>query len=328
MVTIKYLLAIIVFVPAVGLFMSDSYAMEKIDLKLRLKPGQKYSMQISTEKKISRTVKGKKKDDNSVTTMGLYFKVKEVDPNGIASVKVTYRTLEVQAKRSGGYYAEYDSSKRCLPTDKPFVPVEASRVGQSFVMKVTPKGKVVELKGIEEMLLSMAERLMVLQDEAMTEKMKESAKQKYGSSERRGKATLERIKTIYGEDQIKNMLGDMIMPFPNRLVEIGDSWMGKVKVLHKTHEIDGTYTFKGIKKEIVTVNLSSETVPLNLMGPHRMAASCRGYLEMDKITGWLTRGKVNLDVSTEMGEKGDEPSMSMETIITVEPMKISDSSLN
>ena len=83
---------------------------------------------------------------------GIGFEIKEGDTNGVASVEVTFRTLQMKVIRAGGYSLEYDSTKQSVTDDYSEIPVdEAAGIGESFVIKVTPKGKIIQLKGLEQM---------------------------------------------------------------------------------------------------------------------------------------------------------------------------------
>ena len=140
----------------------------------------------------------------------------------------------------------------------------------------------------------------------------------------------------FSEDQIKNMLSDMIMVFPDRPVGIGDSWTAKMILASQSLpiEIDGTYSVKASKKGVVIVDVSSkrhlddEAVPI---GKARMkiAGSYQGTLEIDEASGWVIRSKANMKFSGEMKidankqmPQGMTVPISIESAITVEPIKV------
>ena len=107
--------SIFILVPIAGVWAAESCAAKKLDLKLRLKPGQKYGMRIVREDEISQTIQEKKQDFNQMLAVGIGFEVKEVDAEGVASVKVTYRMFKIKAEGM-----EYDSTKLDkIPGKKP-----------------------------------------------------------------------------------------------------------------------------------------------------------------------------------------------------------------
>jgi len=364
---VKKAVGIFVLIFVVGILASDSDATEKLDLKLRLKPGQKYGMRTIMEDKISQTIGGKQLNISHTKSTAVGFEVKEVDANGIALVKVTYRTLqEKTVSPEGGM--EYDSTKPDTHAENPLAPTYTAMMGESFVMKVAPEGKIVELKGIDEMFGRMAEKIIKAEDELISkapmgickrkknnsaaageaqeeisaeEKARrriERLNKRYGSRKKRKEALKEMIKKMpmFGEDQIKNMLSDMIMVFPDRPVGIGDSWTAKMILASQSLpiEIDGTYTVKGSKKGVVIVDISSkrdlddEGVPIGKVRM-KIAGSYQGTLEIDEASGWVIRSKANMKFSGEMKmaankqmPQGMTVPISIESVITVEPIKV------
>ena len=317
--TLKKMSVLIIIFTVGQLCDMNSYAAEKVNLRLALKPNQAFGVQLSTNQQILRETEDSTKKDSFVTIMGLDFFVKNVDPNGVASVKVTYRTLRIRTKRPGRYSAEYDSTKQYVDMNKPFIPAEAGRVGLSFVMRVTPNGEVLKLNGIEQMLLEMAENFMALQDKAMTKKAREIVKSRYGSIENRRKGTIAKIKTAYGKDQVLDMLKYVMCAFPVRPVAIGDTWANNLKVLNRTHQIDVSYTLKDISNQIATIHLSSKDVSIG-MGSSKMIALCQGVLEIDTTTGWLVHSKVETQISHKSPNKDNEPKGSINSVIAVTPI--------
>ena len=65
----------------------------KLDLKFRLKPGQKYNLQIVRDSRNSQTTSRGPVDYNDINTMGLEIEVEQVDTQGVAWLKVTYLTI-------------------------------------------------------------------------------------------------------------------------------------------------------------------------------------------------------------------------------------------
>ncbi|MBN2456924.1 MAG: hypothetical protein JXB29_10410 [Sedimentisphaerales bacterium] len=351
---------VFVLLQSVGVWAVESGAAGKLDLKLRLKPGQKYGMRIIEEDKISQTIMGRQQDVNHIKATGLRFEVEEVDANSIATIKLTYQTLREKTNSWAGGM-EYDSTKPCTAADNPLAQMYTAMMGESFIMKVTPEGKIIGLNGIDEMFLGMAEKIIVAEDKLITKappgtcsrnksngntpteetqkeisaeerakKRIERINKEYGSREKRIEVVKEMIKKMpnMGEDQFRNMLSNMIMVFPDRPVGIGDSWMAKMILASQSLpiEIDGTCTVKGSKKGVVIVDVSSkrnlddEAVPI---GKARMkiAGSYQGTSEIDEASGWMMRSKANMHFSGEMKMTGMAGNKQMPQGMTV-PMSI------
>jgi len=339
--------SILVVVLLVAILGSISGAAEKLDLKLRLKPGEKHSMRITTTQNIAMESMGKQENVSHTKTLGIEFEVKEIDANDVASVKVTYLTLQEKTKMGEREFG-YDSTKPDTPEDH-FGQMYSDMMGESFIMKITPKGKITKLTGVDEMFLNMAEKTMAREDESIKERLKEKAKQaidridkKYGSREKRKEALKEQVKNFpgFGEQPIKNILSEMTVVFPSGTVQIGDSWKDNIVIGFGSGapiEIEGTYILKGIEKQVLTINVSGkrnldDKPIISEVGPikstTRLAGSYEATLKVDEKSGWLLGKQANMKFAGETKTAGDKQTpqeqtmkMSIEASIVVEPIQ-------
>jgi hypothetical protein len=282
----------------------QSAAARNLDLKLRLKPGQKRRLRIIREDKVSLTTMGQRQDINGVSTVGLEFEVEQVDVNGVAWIRITYLTFREKGSSSAGTM-EYDSTKPDVATDYAFASTYSAMIGQSFVMKVTPDGKMLELQGIDEMYLRMAEKIVEGEDESIrkramertAEGAEESAEryievlnQKYGSRKKREESVRDLIKKnpFFTNEKIRGMVGNVIMS--DEPASTSDSPLGLTKV-----SLTGSYG---------------------------------GSLQIDSNSGWMLHKKATMRCSGEMKMAPNEQMpqamtmpVSMETVTTVEPIE-------
>jgi len=324
MIAKKCVLTVLVFVLTVGSWTANSNAAEKIDLKLRLKQGQKYGMQTIIDQKISQTIQEQEQNIRQMIATGMDFEVLAVDDNGVASVKTTYQTIHVKISGPMGVI-EYDSTKPDAPADannpvaQMMGQMYASMVGRSLVMKVNPRGKVVEVKGFKEMMQRMVEK-MCGDDDAEKRKMKEF------------------MKNFLSEDRVKIMGSNMMMAFPARPVGIGDSWADKESMsIGFPIEIANTYTLKERKNGVAIVDVSSKMdfgekdAPIDT-GPVKinmeMTGRVRGTSQIDEASGWMIRSKMKMQLSGEIKiipneqmPEGMTVPMTIDSVITVKPIK-------
>jgi hypothetical protein len=336
--------------------MSDkSDATRSLDLKLRLKPRQKHRLRIIREDKVSMTMMEQRQDINSISTVGLEFEVEQIDADSIAWIKVTYLTLREKAGSAAGQM-EYDSTKPDAATDHAFAQTYSAMIGQSFVMKVTPEGKMVELKGIDEMYLRMAEKIVEGEDESIRkramERMADGAEEraersiertnlKYGSRKKREEAVQEMIRKnpLFAEEKIRGLVGNVIVPFPDGFVEIGDSWQGRaVLPAGAPIDIDLTYTLKQIKQDMAVVGISSKidivdepaSTKDSPLGAAKasVTGSYEGSVQINSGSGWMVRKNATMRCSGEMKMAPNEQTpqgmtlpISMESVTTVEPIE-------
>jgi len=362
--------SIFIFVQMADVWANEGGASEKLNLKLRLKSGQKYGMRIIKKNKISQEIMGQQQNINHTKVVEIGLEVKKIDANGVASITVTYLTLKEKTTSAFGEFG-YDSTDPCTAVNNPFAPTYAAMMGENVTMRVTPKGKIVEIKGIDEMFSRMAEKIIVAEDELMSKapagtceikksedaaagkspqemsaeerakKRIEKLNKRYGSRKGRKEAVKQMIKDnpLFSERQFKEMAGDVVMPFPGRVVGIGDSWEGKL-ILPATlpiEETDGRYALKANRNGVVVVDVSSKIDLVEETGPvkagqgkqsMKVAGDYRGTLEIDETSGWMIRKEAKVQVSGEikMGAGKQMPGggavpILMETVITVEPME-------
>jgi DNA-directed RNA polymerase subunit RPC12/RpoP len=324
-----------------------------LDLKLRLKSGQKHRLRLYREYNSSYTVRGQQHDNGDIHTTELEFEVEQVDANSVTSLKVTYLRINAISKTVQGQ-SEYDSGKPDTVGDNVFGPIFSALIGRSFIVKVTPEGKIVKIEGLAEMYQQMAEPLVEYEDEATRQKYagmetrdsEENAKQqidranqKYGSREKRIEATREELdKGPYSrEENIRDMLDNVIMSFPDRPVGVGDSWMAPF-FMGDMELGDCTYTLREINQTVVLVDTSlkievDDKVPARADGSRgssrtTLAGSGQGSLEIDLSNGWMLRKNVTLCYSgetktapTERNPRGTTMAQSLENITTVEPIE-------
>lgn len=338
--------SMLILVSGVCFWIAESCAAQNLDLKLRLKPEQKHTVQIVREDTISQTVMGQRQDIYYMKTTGLEFKVERIDTDDAAWLKVTYLTVKDKSKSAAGQM-EYDSTKPDAAADNPFAPTYSAMIGQSFLAKVTPEGKVAQIKGIDEMYRRMAEKIVESEDALRKKRLKEKAQRaieradrQYGSRDKRIDAVKTMIKNnpFFAEVKMIEAVDNVIMPFPKLAVGIGDSWQGKMALLSGVPvKVDCTYTLKEKDRTVVTVEINSKfdlaDVPASGQnGPPgstkvSMTGSYQGAGQINQASGWMIRKKVALKASGQMKMAANQQApqgmtmlMSIESVITVEPL--------
>jgi len=330
-----------------AMWCTNCSAGEDIDLKLRFKPKQKHNLRIIEENKISQKAMGQSIDINQTKTTELEFEVETVDVNNIASIKVTYLKLKEKGGSQDGQM-EYDSTNPDISADNPFAPTYSAMIGQGFIMKVSPIGKILELMGVDEMYLKMAEKLADSEDEDLRKKLGDKAQsaidetnKRFGSRAKRIEALKEKIKKLpmFAERQFMELLANVAVPFAGKPIGIGDSWQaGVMRLSMVPDEIEGTYTLKEKKQTFLTIDINSKidinNVTVPMMGSPQgqtkvsLKGSYEGSLQIDQTSGWLNRKNATLKIAGEIKMAANQQMpqgmtipMSVESVITVEPIE-------
>jgi len=310
----------LVIVLILGVIASDVYsAGQKFDLKLELKKGQKFGLKMVTDQKMSQTAMGQQQKMNQMIAIGMFFEVLAVDDNQNMSIKTTYQNIHTRMEGPMGVM-EYDSTKPPQPgADNPMSAMYKAMLGQSFVMKLSPKGQILEIKGIDEMIAKMIDKMAP--NEAAKQQMKEM------------------MKSFINEDKMKETSGTMIAALPLKPVGIGDSWTNKISIpIGFPMEIDTTNTLTDHKEGTVTIetNAAIETgddAKPTEMGPMKMTIKMKGTqkgtIQIDAATGWIVRSKADANLTgeckTEPNEQMPQPMtipIAIESVTTVEPMAV------
>jgi len=338
-------IAMFVFVLLLSILGSASSAEDKLDLKLRLKPGEKHGMRITTTQNISQAIMGKEQEIVYTRNFGIEAEAKQVDADGTALIEVTFRTLKETTTIGGTTSFGYDSTKP-QPTDDNMARMYSAMMGESFIARVTPQGKIVELE-LDKMYLGMANKMMESEDKLIKDRMKKRAQEaiermnkRYGSSEKRKQALKQQIEQfpVFSEERIRSIAINTIAVFPRSPLQIGDSWKDKITVdLLALVEIDSTHTLKGHEKGTVSINVSAkrsldDKPVVRKMGPNksstRLAGSYDATIKVDEKSGWLISKRADMRFTGETTLAGNKQTpqrqkmqMSVKATVTVEPMK-------
>ncbi|UCE50715.1 MAG: hypothetical protein JSW47_11225 [Phycisphaerales bacterium] len=315
----------------------------KLDLKLRLEPGQKHRLEIVKETDSSQTIEGRQIDEELTSTTGLEFEVVQVDTNGVTGLKITYLKIHEIIKTERGR-REYDSTKPDVATNNRGGILFSAMIGQSFIAKVTTQGEIVELEGLDEMYQRMAEPIVKWLEEDSRRRAKERGlKATFAPIEERIESRKKYLEmhSRTGQRAIREMLGSVIVPFPREPVALGGSWQARSTLSMGGSTTIGlydcTYNLREGKQESLLVDIGSkielddEPVPGG-DGPGSarvtLTGSCQGSLEVNPSTGWLLHKNVTLNYSgkiktppTERSPQGRTWGMSMEIITTIKPME-------
>ena len=209
---------------------------------------------------------------------------------------------------------EYDSSKE----DSPLTPVNrpfAALLGQGMLLKITPEGRVTEVRNIDKIRKSIMEKF---------------------SSEPASQQMMGTIDKLLNEQSIKESTESMIAIYPDEPVGIGDSWSRTLAVSSGSPMIIANkWTLMNRKdgiaiidvNSVMTTNPSAEPMDMGTMKvSYKLSGTQSGRMEMQESTGIIIKSTMNQDISGQivMGDPSGQGMsdmtvpMKVKSIVTVE----------
>ena len=282
-------------------------------LKFKFAPGDKYSLVSVTEQKLSRVIDGNEWSAEQTTHLECDLNVEEVDENGAAWTRYTYKRviMKLRSKDQRDQKFDFDSDANESKIPIPVMPFQMA-LGESIYLRITPQGRIDKINGLQFLITS--------------------AKSKMGSFP--GADMVSRnIERQFDEPAVRRTLEDQFAVFPDSNNE-GTIWtrkevlssadlsyakMGQVEevniVFEKTFRPN---TDKSVQSgiSVVDVNLivQPEVVYTRASNPRRLASQSEaaggastktireisgdgaGQIEIENATGRIINNKMTRDM--------------------------------
>jgi len=278
---------------------SKSGGGDAVDLKLNLKKGETYTYNMKMNMNMASL-----SDVNM--DFGFKMKVDDVDAQNNFAINCFYDAIRFKVSALGkdmGYDSKnVGDTTHENPQDKIFRKIFGSMVGQSFKMTMSPKGEVLKVEGLKDLIESMTAGMDI------PEGQKEQMKQQMSQS--------------FSEDQMKQTFSQGFSVFPDKPVKVGDSW--KKNVSKTTSGIamnqEVTYTVKEINANSVMLSLSGDIKSskdesgATAAKIEDMSGDLKGTMELDRTSGMVHAG--NMDMNMKVKAMGQNMDMKMK--ITIE----------
>lgn len=258
---------------------------EKVQYKLKLEGGQKYYYQTSRNGEFfDRSMYQQRPTMLQTIETGAEIAVNDIDSNGNMWATYTYRWLNIRII-SQTHNIVYDSSKKAMPRS----PVEqgyAALLGESFSLKITPEGRVAEIKGLDKMRSNVRNKLPPGPMQA---------------------STIENLNQYLNEEDVKHEIEESLAIYPEKPVGIGDSWgrefvsSGEFAMI-----LSNIWTLKERKNGVAVIEVVSTIKPNLEAKPSkvgnervsfRFSGKQQGVIEIQESTGLKIRSEVNQQMS-------------------------------
>jgi hypothetical protein len=246
-------------------------------LEWKLAKGKTYYQRTVMDQQIAQTVMGQEQKIEQATGLGLKLQVLDVDAQGNMRIQYTYLWTKLKQVNPMAQ-VDYDSSRQSpVPAGAESF---AALVGQSYTIKMTPKGKVLDVNGVEQL------------KEAVLKKLPAGAETGPMAST---------IAAYTDKDNLKQMTEARMAIFPDKPVSPGDSWNKDMTVaIGFPVIIQSKWTLQKEEAGVATITLTSTLRPdpsAPPMDTGGMKLNCNlsgtqeGTLQVAEVTGLLTASK-------------------------------------
>lgn len=280
-------------------------------LKLTIRPGETFRMSMTLDSNTSTGMLGLTFKIDHTVTMDHEFSVKSVDRNRIATVNASYTRIKVKiltdGLQGGPNNIEYDTAGGYYTNHKIAQLLDAI-IGKPYTMKIASSGRIVEIKGLKEIINSALAKL---------DPQQASLYQSY-----------------FSDRTFQELMEFMFYIYPENLINTGDTWSRESTIsqgfsaqmyteytLQSRNAASSRISVKGTihsTPESSLTGIAGMTLSVSMDGAHT------GFYIVDNATGWVKNGMItqNIEGETSVADAGpvagmfDFP-MTIHTKITV-----------
>jgi len=203
-------------------------------LGFNFKPGDKYFLSSVTEEKMTRNIDANEQVINRTIRFDCDFDIEEVDENGVAWAKYTYRRTG-QKTTGPDTDVDFDSNTETKTTYLPVLPMRLV-IGEGLYIRISPQGIVEKINGLQAVLSNVNSNIPRMSD--------------------RDKIMITNIiDEMLSESTIKQTLEEQLAVFPDS--NCNSQWSRTAEVPSKKIVQKWSYLLKNVKDgtAIVDVNL-------------------------------------------------------------------------
>jgi hypothetical protein len=256
-----------------------------VTLQLKLAQGKTYYQRTVIDQHMVQTVMNMQQVLDQSLGTGVKMDVLDVDGQGNMRIRRTYDWS--MTKRTGPMgNLDYDSAKQTTPPPgaEPF----AALLGQSYVVRISPKGEVLEINGVEEMQAAVRKKL---------------------PAGAQGDPAMSVLSQFLDKNSLKQMIEGELDVYPGKSVEVGESW-NKKRVVTPMFEltIDSKWTLQKLENGVAIIATTSTSrsdanKPVETGGMKMrfdLAGTQGGTIRMQEATGLILLGQAQQQLKGEI----------------------------
>ncbi len=257
-----------------------------LDLNLNLEAGSSYMCVMEMNQDLAQTTGGHDQTLKQELLISWRYDVIGSNDNGDIDIKLTYSRIKI--KQDFGFQSsEYDSDS---PPDyiEPSMRGYGVAVGSELGVRMSRKGHVIEMQGVDSMLDKMIEDL-ALPDSPAKNQM------------------IAAMRSQFGEDALRQAIEQIMRFYPESPVNSGDRWTSETLVSSGLPmRVVDNYTLQSRKNGVATIDVSSVITSSPdsegvQMGPvsifYDITGAHAGSIEVDESTGLPLRSEIDMTFS-------------------------------
>jgi molybdopterin-binding protein len=281
----------------------------QVTLKYNLKKGEIFKQNISTNMDLTQKVMSQEMKINLNITANATFEVKDVKGANY-TLEMKYKEVKMNMKMPGMDNLSFDSNTpEDIATLQDFGPILKAIVDKPVEIVLTETGKVESIKGADKLGEAMLNSL----DTNIPDATKQQLISQFGSQ--------------FSEEYFKMLFSQNAGYFSDKPVNTGDSWNYKTSTTSSniTMNIDMNMTVKSIDDNTVTLDIEGtvvtpekyETEINGMKAKVTIKGSQKGWVKIDKNTGWIVSSKITQDTAGDMEVMEMNIPMSIKSTISV-----------
>lgn len=302
---------LLIAVVCAGSIILSENASAAVSLSLKLSKGKTFYERTLIDQKMTQEIMGQQQ--NMSLAIGMIQKADVLEADGQGNMRIRYTYTWSRIKQDGPMVAvDYDSAKQTTPPAG--AEGFAALVGQSYSIRISPKGKVLDVNGVKEMA------------EAVRKKLPAGANPDDGASP---------LSSFLDEQSIREMTEQSMAIYPERPVELGASWTTKQTMKRGMPMFtESKLTLQKREGGVATIALAGTIqpdpsgAPMDIQGMKMkidMAGTQESTILMNEATGLVQsrKGKQDLKGQIKVGASAEGPfdmqiPMTMATTFTIE----------
>ncbi|WP_243662809.1 DUF6263 family protein [Hydrogenispora ethanolica] len=274
-----------------GMLAGPVWGMDRAELARRLQPGMNYHYRIGAEYRLTDS-------GNELSVrfgFGIGMEVLEVDGAGNALARIGLHSLTVRMAGPAGPMLDFDSAQPLQPAN-PAHRILAALPGLSYTVRFAPSGQVLEVKGLDESIRQLNQKLPNLPEKKML------------------------LQNIQARLAFTTLLGMAVNPdlLPAEPVGVGDSWQGSsvLEYLGMTLTADDRFQLAELNEANALIRVDSTLRPVQA-GGEQFTGRQQGEIRIDTATGWPVSLRLEQEFAATATQDGKQ--VVMKGLTTLEP---------